>query len=298
MEQLSVKEARQAASVGKQATVRGWVRTRRDSKGGFSFLEVNDGSCLANIQIVADAKLPNYESEVKQLSAGCSVTVRGEVKASGGKEQATEVHAARDHRPRLGRSRGVSAAEEAALVREAPRMGPPAAADEYVRRGRPRAEPHLPVDPRLLSGRRLSLPAHADHHGQRLRRGRGDVPRHDARSGQAAANGEGRRRLRAGLFPSAGVPHRLRPAGRRDLRHGAGQGLHVRPHVPRRELEHHAAPGRVLDGRAGSGVLRTRRQHGAGRAILEADLPRRAGRLPGGSCSFLPSTSTKRCWTG
>ena len=94
MELLSVKDARQAASVGKQATVRGWIRTRRDSKGGFSFLEVNDGSCLANIQIVADAKLPNYESEIKQLSAGCSVTVHGEVKASGGKEQATEVHAA------------------------------------------------------------------------------------------------------------------------------------------------------------------------------------------------------------
>jgi len=93
MEQLSVKEARQPTSIGKQATVRGWIRTRRDSKGGFSFLEVNDGSCLANIQIVADAKLPNYESEVKLLSAGCSVSVRGEVKASGGKEQATEVHA-------------------------------------------------------------------------------------------------------------------------------------------------------------------------------------------------------------
>src|SRR3954453_19084225 len=94
MEYLSVKEARKADSVGKETTIRGWIRTRRDSKGGFSFLEVNDGSCLANIQIVADAKLPNYEAEVKQLSAGCSVTVHGELKASGGKEQATEVHAA------------------------------------------------------------------------------------------------------------------------------------------------------------------------------------------------------------
>ena len=94
MEQLSVKVARQASAVGKQVLVRGWIRTRRDSKGGFSFLEINDGSCLANIQVIADAKLPNYESEVKQLSAGCSVSVWGEVKASGGKEQATEVHAA------------------------------------------------------------------------------------------------------------------------------------------------------------------------------------------------------------
>ena len=89
MEKLSVWAARQAETIGKHATLQGWVRTRRDSKGGFSFLELNDGSCLANIQIVADAKLPNYDSEVKHLTAGCSVTVHGEVKPSGVKEQAT-----------------------------------------------------------------------------------------------------------------------------------------------------------------------------------------------------------------
>ena len=93
MEKLSVRDARQAAAIGRQATLQGWIRTRRDSKGGFSFLELNDGSCLANIQIVADGALPNYEAEVKHLSPGCSVTVRGEVKPSGGKEQATELHA-------------------------------------------------------------------------------------------------------------------------------------------------------------------------------------------------------------
>src|SRR3990172_1813549 len=93
MQKLSVIDARKPAAVGQQVTLQGWIRTRRDSKGGFSFLELNDGSCLANIQIVADGNLPNYESEVKRLSPGCSVTVRGEVKPSGGKEQATEVHA-------------------------------------------------------------------------------------------------------------------------------------------------------------------------------------------------------------
>jgi asparaginyl-tRNA synthetase len=94
MERPSVKEARDIAAIGRQVTLQGWIRTRRDSKGGFSFLELNDGSCLANIQIVADANLTNYEAEVKQLAPGCSVTVRGEVKASGGKGQATEVQAA------------------------------------------------------------------------------------------------------------------------------------------------------------------------------------------------------------
>jgi asparaginyl-tRNA synthetase len=90
---ISVIEARKASCVGRSATLQGWIRTRRDSKGGFSFLELNDGSCLSNIQIVADGNLPNYESEIKKLSAGCSVTVHGEVKSSGGKEQATELHA-------------------------------------------------------------------------------------------------------------------------------------------------------------------------------------------------------------
>jgi asparaginyl-tRNA synthetase len=94
MDRLAVKDARQAEAIGREVTLAGWIRTRRDSKGGFSFLELNDGSCLANIQIVADGKLPNYEAEIKQLSPGCSVTVRGEVKESGGRGQATEVHAA------------------------------------------------------------------------------------------------------------------------------------------------------------------------------------------------------------
>ena len=94
MEKLSVRDARDASAIGRSVTLQGWVRTRRDSKGGFSFIELNDGSCLANIQIVADAKLPNYDSEVKHLTAGSSVTVRGEIKPSGGKEQATELHAA------------------------------------------------------------------------------------------------------------------------------------------------------------------------------------------------------------
>jgi asparaginyl-tRNA synthetase len=94
MLKLSVLDARNPAAIGQDIMLQGWIRTRRDSKGGFSFLELNDGSCLANIQIVADANLPNYESEVKKLSPGCSVTVRGQLKPSGGKEQATELHAA------------------------------------------------------------------------------------------------------------------------------------------------------------------------------------------------------------
>jgi len=94
MEKLSVVKACRQQAIGQQAMLQGWVRTRRDSKAGFSFLELNDGSCLANIQIICDGDLANYETEIKKLSAGCSVTVSGEVKSSGGKGQATELHAA------------------------------------------------------------------------------------------------------------------------------------------------------------------------------------------------------------
>ncbi|MFM7845016.1 MAG: OB-fold nucleic acid binding domain-containing protein, partial [Planctomycetota bacterium] len=91
MQLISVQDARRPASIGQQVRLRGWVRTRRDSKGGFSFLEINDGSCLANLQVIAESRLENYESEVKRLAAGCSVTIDGRLKESGGKGQATEL---------------------------------------------------------------------------------------------------------------------------------------------------------------------------------------------------------------
>ena len=89
---VTVLDARQKERIGQSVCIQGWIRTRRDSKGGFSFLEVNDGSCMANIQVIADADLPNYEQEVQKLSAGCSVSIRGEVKESGGKQE-TEIQA-------------------------------------------------------------------------------------------------------------------------------------------------------------------------------------------------------------
>jgi asparaginyl-tRNA synthetase len=93
MEKMTVVQARQVEAIGKQVQVNGWVRTRRDSKGGFSFLELNDGSCFGNLQVVVDSKLPNYESEIKKLGAGASIGVTGEVRKSPAQGQATELHA-------------------------------------------------------------------------------------------------------------------------------------------------------------------------------------------------------------
>ncbi|HUR53293.1 MAG TPA: asparagine--tRNA ligase [Gemmataceae bacterium] len=93
MSKISVSDARLVSAVGKQVRLDGWVRTRRDSKGGFSFIELNDGSCQGNVQVVAPGELANYESVVKKLHVGASITVEGEVLASPAKGQATEVRA-------------------------------------------------------------------------------------------------------------------------------------------------------------------------------------------------------------
>jgi asparaginyl-tRNA synthetase len=90
---ISVAQARRADLVGAEVEIRGWVRTRRDSKGGFSFLEINDGSCLANIQVIASASLANYSAEILGLGVGASVVVRGRLAASPGEGQATEIQA-------------------------------------------------------------------------------------------------------------------------------------------------------------------------------------------------------------
>jgi len=95
VENETVARARKPEAIGRQVRLQGWVRTRRDSKAGFSFLELNDGSCFGNIQIVAPGELENYESEVKHLTAGCSVVVEGTVRESPGKGQATEVEASK-----------------------------------------------------------------------------------------------------------------------------------------------------------------------------------------------------------
>ena len=78
---------------GGEVTVRGWVRTRRDSKAGLSFVNVSDGSCFAPIQVVAPDSLPNYESEIKHLTTGCSVIATGTLVASQGQGQSFEIQA-------------------------------------------------------------------------------------------------------------------------------------------------------------------------------------------------------------
>ncbi|MCR5536903.1 MAG: asparagine--tRNA ligase [Succinivibrio sp.] len=94
MSLLSIKDILDGkVSIGTQVTVSGWLRTRRDSKAGFSFLSLNDGSCFDNLQVIASNELGNYKEEILRLTTGCSVCVEGELKASEGQGQACEIQA-------------------------------------------------------------------------------------------------------------------------------------------------------------------------------------------------------------
>ncbi len=95
--QLSTRSVADALSglvpLGAPLRIQGWVRTRRTSKGGFSFIALNDGSCFDAIQVVADQALANYDSEIVHLTPGCAVVVDGTLVASQGKGQDFEIQA-------------------------------------------------------------------------------------------------------------------------------------------------------------------------------------------------------------
>ena len=85
----------QGIAVGECVQLRGWVRTRRDSKAGLSFIQLHDGSCFDTAQIVALGELENYKDAVMHLTTGCSIIAEGEVVASEGKGQSVELMASR-----------------------------------------------------------------------------------------------------------------------------------------------------------------------------------------------------------
>ncbi|HWB07076.1 MAG TPA: asparagine--tRNA ligase [Verrucomicrobiales bacterium] len=87
----TVKEALHSEAPRDAISLAGWVRTRRDSKA-FSFLELNDGSCLKGIQVIADAGIPGYEA-IADMTTGASVRVEGKLVASQGQGQKWEVQA-------------------------------------------------------------------------------------------------------------------------------------------------------------------------------------------------------------
>ena len=93
IERILIADVLADVEVGAEVTIGGWIRTVRASKGGFSFIALNDGSCMDCIQIVADKALANYDSEISHLTTGCSLLIKGLVVESPGKGQRVEMHA-------------------------------------------------------------------------------------------------------------------------------------------------------------------------------------------------------------
>lgn len=94
MSNITVKAALSAdAAIGSAVTVKGWIRTKRDSKAGISFLHVTDGSCFQLLQVVAPSTLNNYASEILKLNSGCSVICSGTLVESAGRGQSVEIQA-------------------------------------------------------------------------------------------------------------------------------------------------------------------------------------------------------------
>ena len=223
------------------------------------------------------ARLPNYESEIKKLNVGCQRHHRGR-----GPQIARQGPGDRGaRRPSVivhgwCRRRGVSAPEEGALVRVPAHHRPPAAAHQHLRRHRPRAQLRQQVDPRVLPGTGLPLHPHADHHAPAIAKGPASCSASRRSTPPSRRCWKGKIDYTQDFF---GKPAYLTVSGQLqggDLRLRARQGLHLRPDVPRRELQHVAAPRRVLDDRAGDGVLRSGRQHDPGRGVPQAHHHRRA----------------------
>ena len=268
--------------VGTPVTVKGWVRTRRDSKAGLSFLHVHDGTCFDPIQAVIPAALSNYQVDVARLTAGCSVEVDGALVASEGKGQAFEIKA--------DAVRVVGWVDDPDTYPISPKRH----TFEYLREVahlRPRTNTFGAV---ARVRHTVAMAIHRFFHERGFfwvhtpiitasdAEGAGELFRVSTLDlDEPAAHAGGRHRFRAGLLRQAVVSHRVGPAQRRVLLPGAQPRLHVRADVPRRELEHEPPPGRVLDDRAGDRVRQPRRQRETRRGLPAGDHPRRARRAPG-----------------
>jgi asparaginyl-tRNA synthetase len=184
MSRTLVKHALNATAPADAILLQGWVRTRRDAKA-FSFIELNDGSCLKGLQLIVDASLPDYVQSPAPTPAPPSRS-RGKLVASqgpgpemGGRRRVVQgARRGRQHLP---------APEKGPHPRVSPRDRAPAPALQSLWRRLPRAQPARLRRPPVFPGAGFPLRAHADHHGER-RRGRGrHVPRDDARPREPAA---------------------------------------------------------------------------------------------------------------
>ena len=266
--------------VGETVTVKGWVRTRRDSKAGLSFVNVHDGTCFAPIQVVAPGDLPNYAD--RDQAAERRLLGRRHRRTGGlagpGPERRAEGG---------GRSRSWAGS----TTPRPTRCSPSATSMEYLREVahlRPRTNIFGAVT-RVRNCLAQAMHRFFHEHGfywihtpiitaSDCRGRRRDVPRLHPGPGQPAAHARGQDRLQPGLLRPRGLPDRVRAAQRRDLLLRPEPGLHLRPDLPRRELQHQPPPVGVLDDRAGDRLRRPEGRRRPGRGLPAVHLQGRAGR--------------------
>ena len=243
-------------------TVKGWVRTRRDSKAGLSFVHVSDGSCFHPVQVVAPNTLPNYADEVQRLTAGCAVEATGTIVPVAGEGPA--VRDAGDERSRSSAgstiptpTRSSRSGTRWSILREVAHLRPRTnviGAVTRVRHTLAQAIHRFFNDNGFVwVNTPIITASDAEGAGELFRVSTLDLA-------NLPRTPDGKIDFEQDFFGKRDAPHRVGPAQRRDLLHGAVEGLHVRADVPRRELEHQPPPGRVLDDRARDRVRRPRRR--------------------------------------
>ena len=239
-------------------TTKGWVRTRRDSKAGISFVHLSDGSSFHPVQVVAPNTLANYESEILKLSAGCAVEATGMIVPSPAKGQPFEMQASAlrvigwvddpDTYPIQPKPHTLEYLREVAHLR--PRTNVIGAATR-VRHSLAKAI-HRFFDEQgfFWVNTPIITASDAEGAGALFRVSTLDLanlPRTPDGTVDFAQDFFGKRE--AFLTVSGqleGEAFCLRVV----------QRLHLRPDLPRREFQHHASPRRVLDDRAGNGLRR------------------------------------------
>ena len=248
-------------------TVKGWVRTRRDSKAGISFVHLSDGSSFHPVQVVAPNTLPNYADEVLQLTAGCAVEATGTIVPSPAKGQPFEMQASAikvigwvddpDTYPIQPKPHTMEFLREVAHLR--PRTNVIGAATRVRHTLAQAIHRFFDENGFFWVNTPIITASDAEGAGALFRVSTLDLA-------NLPRNAAGQDRLRAGFLRPRGVPDGVGPAQRRGVLPGAHQGLHLRADLPRRELEHQPPPRRVLDDRAGDRVRRPLGQRDARRS--------------------------------
>ena len=154
--------------MGKEVLVQGWVRTKRDSKAGICFIELNDGSSLKSLQIIAEPDARAYSEVLQKITTGSAILAEGIVSASPGKEAEHRTPGRTNPPLWLGRPGTLSSSEKAALLRVSPPDCAPSAQDKHDRGRGKGAKPAELCNPPVLPGQGFSLYPYTDNYRQRL----------------------------------------------------------------------------------------------------------------------------------